>query len=68
MVTFFIKLPQKVKISATFFAFGSFLHGCGAATGTGRNRIHLKPPEPYSEYGSGYKEMRQKTHKNVLKV
>jgi hypothetical protein len=47
--------------------------GCGAGTGTGRNRIHLGSPalepEPYSEYGSGsgYKEMKQKTQKNLLK-
>ncbi len=50
--------------------------GCGAGTGTGtgRNRIHLgtlePEPEPYSEYGSGsgYKEMKQKTQKNLLEV
>jgi hypothetical protein len=44
--------------------------GCGA--GTGPNRIHLGTPatEPYSEYGSGseYKEIEQKTQKNLLKV
>jgi hypothetical protein len=39
---------------------------CGAGTGTGRNRIHLGTPEPYSEYGSGseYKEMKKTTQKN----
>ncbi len=48
--------------------------GCGA--GTGQNRIHLgtlePEPELYSEYGfgsgSGYKEMKQKTQKNLLEV
>jgi hypothetical protein len=49
-----------------------YKQGCGAGTGTGRNRIHLGTlgPEPYSEYGSGsgYKEMKQKTQKNVLEV
>jgi hypothetical protein len=55
-----------------------FKQGCGAGTGTGtgRNRIHLgtlePEPEPYSEYGSGsgsgYKEMEQKTQKNLLEV
>jgi beta-mannanase len=28
----------------------------------------LWEPEPYSEYGSGYKEMKQKTRKNLLDV
>ncbi len=35
--------------------------------GTGQNRINLgtpaPEPEPYSEYGSGYKEMKEKTQK-----
>ncbi len=48
--------------------------GTGTGTGTGQNRIHLgilePEPEPYSEYGSGsgYKEMKQKTQKNLLEV
>jgi hypothetical protein len=36
------------------------LRGYRAGTGTGRNRIHLVSAEPpYSEYGSGYKNMMQ---------
>jgi hypothetical protein len=41
------------------------LRGYRAGTGTGRNRIHLVSSEPpYSEYDSGYKNMKQTILKN----
>jgi hypothetical protein len=67
-----MKKNRGLKISRYCPFKGTVRQGCGA--GTGRNRIHLgtPAPEPYSEYGSstgsGYKEMKQKTQKNLLKV
>jgi hypothetical protein len=64
------------KLVIDYINFFCVFQGCGAGTGTGtgRNRIRLgtlePEPEPYSEYGSGseYKEMKQKTQKNLLEV
>jgi hypothetical protein len=54
----------------SFWLSATQKQGCGAGTGNGRNRIHLgtpaPEPEPYSEYG--YKKIKQKTQKKLLKV
>ncbi len=67
------KTTPQILYTSLLYCGIRFKQGCGAGTGTGRNRIHLgsptPEPEPYSEYGSGsgYKEIKQKTQKNLLK-
>jgi hypothetical protein len=74
-------LPVPVPVLVNFVkketSYRPYIQGCGAGTGTGsrtgtdQNSIHMgtPEPEPYSEYGygSGYKEMKQTTQKNLTK-